>query len=131
MMADVFAEHAKDGVLEPLSDGYLVRLLDRDTFWALAASVGGDIVGGLTAHTLPMTRSPISEVFIYDLAVRRDHQRQGVGSRLVHELREQAAAAGIHEVFVPADNADTHALDFYRAQGAEASAVTFFTFPPR
>jgi aminoglycoside 3-N-acetyltransferase I len=31
-------------------------------------------------------------------------------------------------VFVPADNGDTHALDFYRALGATASPVTMFVF---
>ncbi|MET3176709.1 UNVERIFIED_ORG: aminoglycoside 3-N-acetyltransferase I [Arthrobacter sp. UYCu721] len=126
MMAAVFAEDA-----EPLTDDYLVWLLDRDSFWAIAAFAGDDIVGGITAHTLPMTRSPSSEVFIYDLAVRQDHQRQGVGSRLVLELRDAAAAAGFGEVFVPADNEDKPALDFYRAQGAAASPVTFFTFTAR
>jgi aminoglycoside 3-N-acetyltransferase I len=32
------------------------------------------------------------------------------------------------EVFVPADNDDQHALDFYRALGGSPSSVTFFTF---
>ncbi len=107
------------------------RFLGRECFWALAAFAGADVVGGLTAHTLPMTRSPSSEVFTYDLAVRQDQQRQGVGSRLVLELREAAARAGSQEVFVPADNEDAHALDFYRAQGATPSPVTFFTFAAR
>jgi len=126
MTADVFAEDA-----EPLTDGYLVWLLDRDSFWAIAAFAGDDIVGGITAHTLPMTRSASSEVLIYDLAVRRDHQRQGVGARLIRELREAAAAAGLGDVFVPVDNEDTHALDFYRAQGGAPSPVTIFTFTAR
>jgi aminoglycoside 3-N-acetyltransferase I len=123
MMAGVFGEDS-----EPLSEGYLEDLLDREGFWAIAAFVGPDIVAGLTAHTLPMTRSPTSEVFIYDLAVRQDNRRQGVASRLVLELRATAALEGIHEIFVPADNEDAHALDFYRALGATASPVTFFTF---
>lgn len=123
MMARVFGED-----YEPLGEDYLEELLGREGFWALAAFVGQEIVGGLTAHTLPMTRSPSSEVFIYDLAVRPDHQRQGVASRLVFELRATAALAGIHVIFVPADNEDVHALDFYRALGATASPVTIFTF---
>lgn len=123
MMAAVFDEGSV-----PLSEEYLRKLLSSDSFWAMAAFDGADVVGGLTAHTLPMTRSPSSEVFIYDLAVREDHQRQGVATRLVHELRTGAARIGIHDVFVPADNEDVGALEFYRAQGADAAAVTIFTF---
>ncbi len=122
-MADVFEEDR-----EALSDGYIDRLLGREEFWALAAVAGDHIIGGVTAHTLPMTRTEASELFIYDIAVRRDHQRQGVGRRLVGELRTQAAARGIREVFVPADTDDVHALDFYRALGGAPSPVTLFTF---
>jgi aminoglycoside 3-N-acetyltransferase I len=123
MMTQVFAEDC-----ERLSDGYLDRLLSRADFWAIAAFVGDDIVGGVTAHTLPMTRTESSEVFIYDIAVRGDQQRKGIGRRLMTALREAAATVGIQHLFVPADNDDVHALDFYRALGGVPSPVTFFTF---
>lgn len=123
LMADVFEEGG-----EVLSDGYLDRLLARAEFWAIAAIDDNEILGGITAHTLPMTRNETFELFIYDLAVRRDRQRQGIGRRLVAELRAQAAAQGMEVVFVPADNDDTHALDFYRALGGAPSPVTIFTF---
>ena len=126
MMAEVFGEDS-----EPLGDHYLTELLGRESFWAYAAFAGSSIVGGLTAHTLPMTRSPSAEVFIYDLAVRPDHQRRGVGSRLLRELRTATAHAGIRDVFVPADEEDEHAIDFYRALGGVPSPVTFFTFAAR
>jgi len=123
MMAEVFGEET-----ETLSDAYLRRLLGRADFWAIAAFAGDELVGGLTAHALPMTRTESSELMIYDLAVRADRQRQGVGRRLVAALREAAAAQGIREVFVPADNDDAHALDFYRALGGMPAPVTLFTF---
>jgi aminoglycoside 3-N-acetyltransferase I len=90
--------------------------------------VGDDIIGGVTAHTLPMTRAESSEIFIYDIAVRDDYQRRGVGRHLMTTLREGAAALGICNVFVPADNDDIHALNFYQALGGVGSPVTFFTF---
>lgn len=126
MMAAVFDEPGSE-----LSDGYLERLLASDAFWALAASLDGQIIGGLTAHTLPMTRCEASEIFIYDLAVHEQHQRQGVGRKLVEELRSAAAQMGISELFVPADDEDQHALDFYRALGGAGDPVTIFSFGRR
>lgn len=123
LMAEVFQQPG-----EPLGDDYLQHLLADDRFWALAAFDDGRLAGGLTAHTLRMTRSESSEIFIYDLAVREDVQRRGVGRRLMEELRDQAAAAGVRVLFVPAEDEDEHALRFYRAVGGVPSPVTFFTF---
>jgi aminoglycoside 3-N-acetyltransferase I len=129
MMADVFEDEEQ----QELDDAWIDRLLAREDFWALGAYHDGEVLGGLTAHTLPMTRRESSEIFIYDLAVREDRQRQGVGRLLVTALRDAAAGAGIEDVFVPADNDDTHALDFYRALGGVPTEVVMFTFegPPR
>jgi aminoglycoside 3-N-acetyltransferase len=123
LMADVFAEPHTE-----LDDGHVDRLLARSDFWAIAAFAGNDAVGGITAHTLPMTRTPSCEIFIYDVAVREDHRRRGVGRRLLDHLRAAAAAEDIRVLFVPADDDDQHALDFYRALGGAASPVTIFTF---
>jgi aminoglycoside 3-N-acetyltransferase I len=122
-MAAVFGEQG-----QRLSDQYVENLLRREDMWILAATLKDEIVGGLTAHSLPMTRTESREILIYDLAVLPKHQRCGVGSLLVSHLREIARAAEIHDLFVPADDEDAHALDFYRALGGVASAVTIFTF---
>lgn len=74
-MGDVFDE----GGWPPLSDGYLTDLLQQASVWAYAALVDGQPIGGLTAHALPMTRAATAELLIYDLAVRADWQRRGVG----------------------------------------------------
>lgn len=113
---------------EDLDDAWLDRLLAREDFWALGAYEDGEVVGGLTAHTLPLTRAARTELFLYDIAVDPEHQRKGVGRALVEELRTRAALAGIGVAFVAADNEDTHALDFYRALGGEPAPVTMFTF---
>lgn len=126
MMAQAL-DDAGRGVLGP---PYLRRLLAGDGFWALAAFSGPLVVGGLTAHLLPMTRAESTELFIYDLAVHASHRRRGVGSRLVAALCTAAVEAGVADIFVPADNGDTEALDFYRALGGTAAPVTHFTFRP-
>ena len=123
MMSEVFEEPSA-----PLGDRYLEQLLNRPEFWAMAAFVEDQLVGGVTAHAIPMTTSESCELFVYDIAVRVDAQRQGVGRALMTALRFEAAAEGIGDVFVPADNEDTHALDFYRGLGGVPTPVTFFTF---
>ena len=123
VMAEVFEEPG-----EELSDRYLDELLSRETFWAIAAVADDDVVGGLTAHTLPMTRTESAEVFIYDVAVRADWRRRGIGRQLVTLLRAAATAGGLSDLFVPADSTDGDALDFYRALGGVPAPVTMFTF---
>ena len=75
-----------------------------------------------------MTRTESAEVFIYDVAVRADYQRQGIGRQLVTVLCAAATAAGFGDVFVPADATDGSALDFYRALGGVPAPMTMFTF---
>ncbi len=123
LMAEVFEEPT-----EPLGDSYIEQLLNRPEFWAMAAVVDDQLVGGVTAHAIPMTTSESSELFVYDIAVRADVQRQGIGRALMTALRAAATAEGIGDMFVPADNEDTHALDFYRGLGGVPTPVTFFTF---
>jgi aminoglycoside 3-N-acetyltransferase I len=123
ILAEVFEE-----TCAPLSDTYLQELLCRKDFWALAAFAGDDIIGGVTAHTLPMTRAESAEMFIFDFAVQGPHRRKGIGRRLLSALRMEASEAGILELFVAADNADEHALDFYRRLGGVPTLSTVFVF---
>ncbi len=123
MMGEIFGED-----FVPLGDNYVDQLLRRNEFWALAAIVDDVVVGGMTAHTLPMTRAETSELFVFDIAVRSQYQRMGVGRRLFSTLRAEAVKAAIRGVFVAADDDDDHALDFYRALGGKASFVTIFDF---
>lgn len=124
MMSAVFDEGG-----ETLGDAHLHGLLRRPEVWALAALAGGEPVGVLTAHLLPMTRAETFELFVYDLAVRPDWQRRGVGRALVENVLGSVDPATVSSVFVPADD-DTHALDFYRSVGGAAEAVTIFSFEP-
>lgn len=122
LMASVFEEPS-----EALPASYIQRLLENDSFWALAAFEDNQILGGLTAHTIPLTRVPVEEVFLFDIAVLPAHQRRGIGSQLVETLRTLAHP---RTVFVAADNEDTHALDFYHHIDGEPAPVTIFTFEP-
>ncbi len=105
---------------------YVARLLADPRFHAFVAVEAGEPVGCITAHDLPMTRHERDETFVYDLAVREDRQRRGIGRLLVEALVADAARRGIDVVFVPADNDDDHALAFYASLGGRPAPVTMF-----
>lgn len=123
LMARVFGEQPSS-----LSDAYIDALLSRPDFWVIAALENGAPIGGLTAHTLPMTTHEGAEIFLYDIAVASTHQRRGFGRRLVDTLRREAASLDVSVVFVPAEDEDTGALDFYRKIGGTPASVTIFEF---
>jgi aminoglycoside 3-N-acetyltransferase I len=122
-MASVFGKSPR-----PVSAEYAASLLNRDDFWVLAALGDGEPIAGLTAFVLPQTHAESAELLIDDIAVAPTHQRRGIGRLLVEMARHLAVKRGIATTWVPADNADVHALEFYRSLGGVASPVTVFTF---
>jgi ribosomal protein S18 acetylase RimI-like enzyme len=108
---------------------YLQQLLQRDSFFVVVALAGKRVVGGLTAYTLPQYYCMKPLVYLYDLAVSPDFQRQGIGRQLLRHLNEHCRQIGAEEVFVQADRVDQHALDFYRSTGGNEEDVVHFTYP--
>ncbi|MBN9004269.1 MAG: GNAT family N-acetyltransferase [Rhizobiales bacterium] len=122
MMAGTFEEG------QGSSGARLAELLANEQFWFFGAFDADLPVGGLTAHVLPITRENGDELFVYDIAVVVSHQRRGIGRRLMQAAIAAAHDAGLLSTFVPADNEDQHALDFYQGIGGLAQSVTIFTF---
>ncbi|MEO0619827.1 MAG: GNAT family N-acetyltransferase [Pseudomonadota bacterium] len=123
VMASVFEEPRQS-----TSRKYVADLLSRSDLFVVAALVDGKPIAGLTAFKLPLTRSETAEMFVYDVAVLPAYQQHGIGRRLMQEVRSLAAAQAIATTWVPAEDEDVHALDFYRAIGGKPSPVTIFTF---
>lgn len=96
------------------SDEFLTRFLADEDHIVLVARRGGEIVGGLVAYVLDKFEQERREVYLYDLAVSTAHQRNGIGRRLVEELRTVARDAGAYVVFVQADEGD-EAVKFYES----------------
>ncbi|MFA5834164.1 MAG: GNAT family N-acetyltransferase [Bacteroidota bacterium] len=107
---------------------HLQTLLTNGKIIFYTALLNNVVVGGLTAHILSSTYYPSSEVYIYDLAVRTEYQRKGIGKQLIASLKEYCTGLGIKEIFVQADVVDQHALDFYKATGGVAENVIHFSY---
>lgn len=110
-------------------DLYLGGLLARKEFIVFVASTPDGVTGGLTAYTLPSYYEESSEVYVYDLAVRSEFQRKGVGRQLIEALAAYCRTHGVREFFVQADAPDEHALKFYSALGGIPEQVVHYNYP--
>lgn len=109
------------------SPDYLRRLLGRDHFIALVASIHGKVVGGLVAYELQKFEQERSEIYIYDLAVLAAHRRTGIATALIERLKLIAAARGAEVIFVQADTdvEDEPAIALYTKLGTREDVLHF------
>jgi aminoglycoside 3-N-acetyltransferase I len=104
---------------------YLGRLLGSDTFIALAALKGDEVVGGIAAYVLPKFEQERSEIYIYDLAVADAHRREGIATALIRELKRIASLRGAYVIFVQADPGDDAAIALYTKLGTREDVLHF------
>ena len=128
LFSEVFGDPASYASKAP-SDEYLRTLLSRDTFIALAAMSGVDIVGGLAAYVLPKFEQERSEVYIYDLAVSENFRRRGIATALIQALKQLAQVHGAHVIFVQADYGDDPAVALYTKIGTREDLMHFDIIP--
>ena len=115
---------------QPPDADYLSDLLASDTFIALFAMQGKDVVGGLAAYELRKFEQRRSEIYIYDLAVSAAHRRQGIARGLIGKLQNLGAERGAYVIFVQADTDedDQPAIALYSSMG-EREDVLHFDIP--
>lgn len=110
-------------------DAYLSGLLGSESFFAIAAVIQGDVVGGLAGYELRKFEQPRSELYIYDLAVRAGYRRKGIATDLIERVRRLAREKGAWVVYVQADLGDDAAIALYDRVGSRED-VLHFDIPP-
>ena len=139
-----FVERAKEfqGLLEVFREvfdweesefpdfSYLANLLENPQLLVLIAKAEDKIIGGLTAYILPSYQTKQSSIFIYDLGVATNFQRQGIGKSLIDKLLDYAKKHQIQDVFVDTELEENEdALAFYQKTGFENQAkVVQYTY---
>lgn len=129
MFGRAFDEPATYSSQQP-GDDYLRQLLSAQTFIAIAALDGDDVIRGLAGYVLPKFEQARAEFYIYDLAVAEPHRRKGVvATAMIHELKRIAAARDIHVIFVQADYVDGPAIALYTKLGLREEVLHFDIAP--
>ncbi|MES2645797.1 MAG: GNAT family N-acetyltransferase [Bacteroidota bacterium] len=105
----------------------LKRLLDNKFFIVFIAIADDVVVGGLTAYILERYDSEKPSAYIYDIAVTKEMQRNGIGKSLIEKFIAYCNDQKFSEVFVQAESEDTHAINFYKKTpiSSELHAVHF------
>lgn len=125
-----FDEPGTYGDSQP-DDQYLQHLLGSDTFVAIVACEGDEVIGALAGYVLPKFEQARSEFYIYDLAVDADHRRRGVATALIERLKALARERGIYVIFVQADHGDEPAIALYTKLGSREDVLHFDIAPQR
>ncbi len=109
------------------STSYLQKLLSSHAFIALVALDNNQVVGGLAAYELHKLEQERSEIYIYDLAVSKQHRRRGIATKLINHLKTIAAIRGAYVIFVQSDQAleDEPAIALYSKIGIREDVLHF------
>jgi aminoglycoside 3-N-acetyltransferase I len=128
VFGDAFADVPTYTAHQP-DDAYLAQLLARDTFVAIAAIAGTEVLGGLAGYMLPKFEQARSEMYIYDLAVDAAHRRRGIATAMIRRLQALAAERGAYVIFVQADHGDDAAIALYTKLGVREDVLHFDIAP--
>ena len=107
---------------------YLQQLLKKKDFFVFVALINNKVVGGLTSYVMQQYYSKLPLVYIFDLAVKTELQRQGIGKMLIEGNNSYCKSIGVEAVMVQADEADDYAISFYHSTGATAEKVIHFDY---
>jgi len=110
---------------------HMTKFLSNPSNVLLAAEVGTEIIGFLSAHSLDSLEHEAAAMFIYEVEVDAGHRRMGAGTALINHIQEIANARQMFEMFVLTNHSNTGAVAFYRATGGqvEEGDELMFVYP--
>lgn len=118
----------KSSKIDPAHAGAF--LLNRSNV-VIVAEREGQLAGFALCFLLDRIDRTARQLFIYEVDVAPEHQRSGVGTRLMEWVRAFVADERLMEAFVVADQNNTAAAGLYQTTGAHADGgpAVVFVFP--
>ena len=102
--------------------------------WALLFAVEGDrLVSGATvapgSAEIQLMRGRTDAVALWDLRIRPEYRRRGVGTRLFEEAVEWARERGFVRLMIETQNTNVPACRFYVSRGCELGEIDRNAYP--
>lgn len=115
--------------LKILDNNYLKSLLDKPDFLVLIGKYNNEVIGGLAVYILHRYYSTKPVAYIYDVGVMPNHQRKGVGKKLISYLTKYCEENGFEDAYVEAETEDLQAVNFYKTTKITSELqATHFTY---
>ena len=105
-----------------------LELLHDERTVFLVAFEEEEPVGFVLAHELPRRHDPPKKLLVYEIDVREDRRRQGIGKALLAELARSARQRGIRHGWVLTDHDNEAALALYQSAGGKPRSVVELDF---
>jgi ribosomal protein S18 acetylase RimI-like enzyme len=122
-------EFASDQRRRPAPSAKTARaFLAEDKVVHLTAFLDGDVVGHVLAYELVRRHGDGTMLLVYEIGVREDRRRSGVGRHLFAALKSYCRGRNIDRAFVITSEANTAAMRFYEALGGFRPATDDVVF---
>jgi GNAT superfamily N-acetyltransferase len=114
----------------PHEDAGAARFLANERNHLLVAFDGDEPVGMVLAHELDRRHGDEPKMFLYEIDVREDRRRSGIGRMLMERFGELCRERGYPLAWVLTDEENPTAMAFYAACGSERAGPeeVMFTF---
>lgn len=110
------------------SEAYVQQWLGNPQNHAWVAYQKGQLVGGLTAFSLPLYQTENSELFIYEVGVDEAFRQMGLGKALVHACLHFAQEQGYSCAYVGTEPDNGPARKLYQSTGGAEETVSWFVY---
>ena len=111
------------------STHYLRDLLNRPDLHLYVALLADQVVGGLSAHELPLLEREKREMFLYEMEVHPEHRRRGLGRRLIEALQQTCSERNIEVIYLGTELDNEAAQQLYCSTGGQRELIAWYTYP--
>jgi ribosomal protein S18 acetylase RimI-like enzyme len=119
-------EDERGGTIPSLE--HLQSLLNAHTNYLILAMQDTEPIGFAMAYTMPKYYRDGHMAYLYDISVRPDCRKRGIGSRLIEVLKTCLRNQGVESLWVGTDCTNIPAISLYEATGGKREASSFCEF---
>lgn len=111
-----------------MSQREIAQALGDSRCYLVVAEADGDPVGLLSAYRFPDVVTGGELIYLYDIEVRFDHRRKGVGTTLIHSLIECGQEDRVRLIWAGTDVMNVAARRAFEATGAKLEGESYAEF---